>query len=214
MTVADQPVRRDAARNRGLLRQSVDAMFAERGTEITLEDIARHAGVGVGTAYRHFTSRQAVVEAMLASRARRFLAILHECAEIADPCEAFEAYLYRICELQAADRGMRAVVLAERGTDADRVAEFRERSWPLFERLFNRAKQAGAFRPECEPGDIVAAFWMVGKVSDATDRTSPEQWRRQLSFVLDGLRAQAAPRQCPPGRPCRWKRSRKSWRPS
>jgi AcrR family transcriptional regulator len=196
MTAVGKPVRKDVARNRGLLVQSAEALFAERGTEVTLEEIARHAGVGVATAYRHFASKQAIVEAMLESRSARFLTVLHECESIADPREAFEAYLYRICELQATDRGMREAISADHGID--KVAEFRERGRPLFERLFNRAKEAGAFRPECEPSDIVVAFWMIGKVSDATDRSSPEQWRRQLTFLLDGLRAEAVARQPPP----------------
>ena len=207
MTAVDKPVRKDVARNRGLLMHSAEAMFAERGTEVTLEEIARHAGVGVATAYRHFASRQAIVEAMLESRVAKFMAVLHECESIADPREAFETYLYRICELQANDRGMREAISANHGVD--KVADFRERGRPLFERLFNRAKQAGAFRPECEPSDIVVAFWMIGKVSDAASGISPEQWRRQLNFLLDGLRAEAVPRQPPPGRRCRWSRSRR-----
>jgi AcrR family transcriptional regulator len=198
MTAVDKPVRKDVARNRGLLMQSAEAMFAERGTEVTLEEIARHAGVGVATAYRHFASRQAIVEAMLESRVAKFMAVLHECESIADPQEAFETYFYRICELQANDRGMREAISANHGVD--KVADFRERGRPLFERLFNRAKQAGAFRPECEPSDIVVAFWMIGKVSDAASGISPEQWRRQLNFLLDGLRAEAVPRQ-PPAEP-------------
>ena len=195
MTAVDKPVRKDVARNRGLLMQSAEELFAERGTEVTLEEIARHAGVGVATAYRHFASKSAIVEAMLESRIGKFLAVLHECESIADPREAFETYLYRICELQATDRGMREAISANHGID--KVAEFRDRGRPLFERLFDRAKQAGAFRPECELSDIVVAFWMIGKVSDSTDRTSPEQWRRQLNFLLDGLRAEAMPRQTP-----------------
>jgi AcrR family transcriptional regulator len=195
MTALAKPVRKDVARNRGLLMQSAEELFAERGTEVTLEEIARHAGVGVATAYRHFASRSAVVEAMLESRIGKFLAVLRECESIADPREAFETYLYRICELQATDRGMREAIFANHGID--KVAEFRDRGRPLFERLFKRAKQAGAFRPECEASDIVVAFWMIGKVSDSTDRISPEQWRRQLNFLLDGLRAGAMPRQTP-----------------
>ena len=198
MTAVDKPIRKDVARNRGLLMRSAEEMFTERGTEVTLEEIARNAGVGVATAYRHFASKQAIVEALLEGRVSKFLAVLHECESIADPREAFEAYLYRICELQATDRGMRQVISANHGVD--KVAEFRERGRPLFERLFYRAKQAGAFRPECDPSDIVVAFWMIGKVSDATDRSSPDQWRRQLNFLLDGLRADAAPRQ-PPATP-------------
>jgi AcrR family transcriptional regulator len=195
MSVPDKPVRKDVARNRGLLMRSAEELFAERGTEVTLEEIARHAGVGVATAYRHFASKSAIVEAMFESRIGKFLAVLQECETIADPLAAFETYLYRICELQATDRGMREAISANHGID--KVAEFRDRGRPLFERLFNRAKQAGAFRPECEISDIVVAFWMIGKVSESTDRASPEQWRRQLSFVLDGLRAEAMPRQAP-----------------
>ncbi len=99
------------------------------------------------------------------------MAVLRECEAIADPREAFEACLYRICELQANDRGMRQVISATHGID--KVAAFHERGGPQFERLFNRAKQAGAFRPECEASDLVVAFWMIGKVSDATSRNSP-----------------------------------------
>ena len=196
MTAVDKPIRKDVARNQGLLMQSAEALFAERGTDVTLEEIARHAGLGVATAYRHFASKQAIVEAMLETRISKFTAVLHECQAIADPQEAFETYLSRICELQANDRGMREAISANHGID--KVTEFRERGKPLFERLFNRAKQAGAFRSECEPSDIVVAFWMIGKVSDATNRNSPDQWRRQLNFLLDGLRAEAVPRQPPP----------------
>lgn len=192
MTAVDKPVRKDVVRNRGLLMQSAEALFADRGTEVSLEEIARHAGVGVATAYRHFASRQALVEAMVESRIGKFLAVLRECELIADPREAFETYLYRICELQATDRGMRQAISAYHGID--KVSEFRERGKQLFEGLFDRAKQAGAFRADCEPSDIVVVFWMVGKVSDATSRISPDQWRRQLDFLLDGLRAEAAPR--------------------
>jgi AcrR family transcriptional regulator len=195
VTVVDKPVRRDVARNRVLLMQSAEELFAKRGTEVTLEEIARHAGVGVATAYRHFASKSAIVEAMLENRIGKFLAVLAECESIADPREAFETYLYRICELQATDRGMREAISANHGIN--KVAEFRDRGKASFERLFSRAKQAGAFRPECELSDIVVAFWMIGKVSDSTDRSSPDQWRRQLGFLLDGLRAGAMPRQTP-----------------
>jgi AcrR family transcriptional regulator len=195
MTAVEKPVRKDVARNRGLLMQSAEALFAERGTDVTLEEVARHAGVGVATAYRHFASKHALVEALLESRTGLFMSVLHECEQIADPREAFEAYLYRICELQASDRGMRQAISATHGID--KVAEFHERGRPRFERLFDRAKQAGAYRAECEASDFVVAFWMIGKVSDATSRNSPEQWRRQLGFLLDGLRDQAVPRQPP-----------------
>jgi AcrR family transcriptional regulator len=197
MTAFDKPVRKDVARNRDLLMQSAEVLFAERGTQVTLEQIARHARMGVATAYRHFASRQAIVEAMLERRSGQFLAVLRECESIADPREAFETYLYRICELQANDRGMREAIASSHGID--KVTEFHERGKPLFERLFQRAKQAGAFRPECEASDIVVAFWMIGTVSEATSRNAPGQWRRQLNFLLDGLRAEGVPRQPPPG---------------
>ena len=195
MTVVEKAVRKDVARNRGLLMRSAEALFAERGTDVTLEEVARHAGVGVATAYRHFASKQALVEALMESRTGQFMAVLEACESIADPREAFEACLYRICELQASDRGMRQVISATHGID--KVADFQERGRPQFQRLFDRAKQAGAFRPDCEASDFVVAFWMIGKVSEATSRSSPEQWCRQLGFLLDGLRGETAPRQPP-----------------
>ena len=120
-----------------------EELFAERGTEVTLEEIARHAGVGVATAYRHFASKSAIVEAMFESRIGKFLAVLHECESIADPREAFETYLYRICELQATDRGMREAISANHGIN--KVAEFRDRGKPLFEQLFQRAQRQAHF---------------------------------------------------------------------
>jgi AcrR family transcriptional regulator len=192
---ANKPVRKDVARNRSLLIRSAELLFSERGTETTLDEIARHAGVGVATAYRHFANKQAVIEAMLESRINQFLEVLHECEQISEPREAFETYLYRICELQATDRGMRAAIAANHRID--RVAEFRERGKPLMEGLFNRAKKAGAFREDVELSDLVVAFWMISKVSDATDRVAPDQWRRQLDFLLDGLRAKGARRRQP-----------------
>jgi hypothetical protein len=132
---------------------------------------------------------------MLERRISEYTQILHECEQIPDPREAFETYLYRICELQATDRGMRAAISANHGID--KVVEFRERGKPLMARLFNRARDAGAFREDVELSDLVVAFWMIGKVSDATDRIAPEQWRRQLDFLLDGLRAKGARRRQP-----------------
>jgi AcrR family transcriptional regulator len=190
---ADKPLRKDVARNRNLLLQAADELFAVRGTEATLEEIARHAGVGVATAYRHFETRQALVEAMFETRLNRFLSVMQECEDtIADPREAFETMLYRICELQARDAGTREALATNYGLD--KVAGFRERGRPKFSRMFERAKKAGTYRPDCDLADFICVFWMIARVGEATHDESPHQWRRQLDFLLDGLRAHELPR--------------------
>ena len=146
----------------------------------------------MATAYRHFANKQALVEAMFETRISRFLTILEECEKIEDPQEAFETYLYRICELQANDRGIREAISVNYGID--KVGQYRERGKPHFMRLFDRARKTGAYRADCDVSDFVVAFWMIGRVCDATSREDPGQWRRQLDFLLDGLRAESVPR--------------------
>ncbi len=199
MTEVEKPVRKDVARNRALLLRSAEELFAERGVDVTLDEIARHAGVGVATAYRHFANKQVLVEAMFESRMSQFLAVMHESELIDDPREAFEAMLYRICELQAADRGMREAIRANQAID--KVGQYHERGEPLFDGLFYRAKQAGAYRADCEPSDMIVAFWMIAAVIEATSEQSPDLWRRTLSFFLDGLRAEGEPRHPAPAGP-------------
>jgi AcrR family transcriptional regulator len=189
---ASRVVRKDVARNRALLLAAADEVFTERGVDATLDDIARHAGVGVATAYRHFENKQALLAAMFEDRLNKILQMMLDADALADPREAFEAFVYGIAAMQAHDRGMREVMRTDHGID--KVSAIRQRVQPIAIRIVSRAQAAGILRPELEPNDIPMVLWMTGAISDYTGPVSAELWRRYLDFMLDGMLAESLPR--------------------
>lgn len=195
VTVARTPVRalrKDVARNRALLLQAADDLFTQRGVEVTLDDIARHAGVGVATAYRHFDSKQALLEALFEGRLEHIVQVLQATESLTDPREAFETFLYRACELQARDRGMREAIHANHGLPG--AAKLRDRLEPIAGRIVDRAKAAGVVRPEFTVADVPMLFVAVGSICDYAGDIEPELWRRYLDLFMDGLLSLGMPR--------------------
>src|SRR5689334_2491592 len=111
--------RRDAVRNRELLLAAARAVFGERGVDASLEEIARQAGVGIGTLYRHFPSRQALIDALLEERLGAVVALADAAA--ADPADGLGRFLESMIDLQARDRVLRDVL--HRSSSTDRLAE-------------------------------------------------------------------------------------------
>lgn len=185
-------VRKDVARNRALLLAAADEVFALRGVDVTLDEVARQAGVGVATAYRHFDSKQALLQALLEDRIDRVTERMLRAEELADPREALESFLYQSCELQAGDRGMREVVHATQGMPG--AAAFRERLEPIAQRIVERARAAGIVREEFTASDIPMMLVTIGGVSDYAGSQEPDLWRRYLDFFLDGVLAVGVPR--------------------
>src|ERR1044072_5669499 len=105
MTVVEVPLRADAERNRQRLLTAAKELFAQRGVEVTLDEIARHAGVGTGTAYRRFPNKDALIEALMADRIAEIGAIAEESLKDPDPWRAFAGFFERGLALMAADRG-------------------------------------------------------------------------------------------------------------
>jgi AcrR family transcriptional regulator len=191
-TGTSRPVRKDAARNRALLLHAADELFAARGGEVTLDDIARHAGVGVATAYRHFENKSALLDALFEARIGLILQHLQRAQELDDPRESFEALLFGLAEIQAGDRGIREVLAADRGSD--KITKLRAAIRPAVVRIVERAKSAGILRPEVEPTDVSMVLLMLAAVSDYTAVAGPDYWRRYFEFILDGMLASHADR--------------------
>ncbi len=189
---AERPVRKDVARNRALLLRAADEVFAARGVDATLDEIAKHAGVGVATAYRHFENKQALLEALFEDRMNRVLDLLRHTEQIDDPREALEHFLYGVGEMQAADRGLRESLGADHGVR--KAEEIRDQLEPHVERLIRQAQEAGVVRPEFELTDVPVLLWMTSAVSDYTGGISPTLWRRYLDFLLDGIAGAGVPR--------------------
>ncbi|MCW2522394.1 MAG: TetR family transcriptional regulator [Frankiales bacterium] len=186
VTAARAP-RKDAARNHALLLEAAREVFAERGLDASLDDIARRAGLGIGTAYRHFQNKQQVAEALFSKAIAEIVADAERALTREDPWQAFVEFFTSAAERQANDRGLyEALIDASLLGDCGRIRD--QLDGPLA-RLFDQAIQAGALRADATPTDAGVIFAMLGAVYEMRGDGSPELWRRYLAVLLDGLRA-------------------------
>jgi AcrR family transcriptional regulator len=185
----DKPLRKDAARNREKLLAAAVGLFAERGTEGSLEEVAKRAGVGIGTLYRHFPTRDALVEAAYRNEVAQLRAAADELLAELPPDAALEAWMRRFVDYGAAKRGMRDALQSIAGGGADLFAETRGQVTEAVAVLLRAGAEAGTLRSDVEPEDVLramAAIWMVAEGDDFAD-----QAMRILRLVLDGLRYRA-----------------------
>ncbi len=155
-------LRRDAQRNRDAIVAAAREVFSEQGLEAPLEEIARRAGVGIGTLYRRFPTRVDLVDAVLAGRLRAHVDAAEQALRIGDPWDGFAFYLEQTCQLEASDRGV-GDVMSMRFPRATAV------------------ETAKAF-----------LNWSNAKIVEATGAVAPDAWRRHLAFLLDAFRADRA----------------------
>lgn len=185
-------MRADAQRNADKLRTAAAELFRERGLQVPLKEIARHAGVSHGTLYNLFGNREALINAVVADLA---VDRLDEVAEQAlareDAWDGFAYYVEKVCELQATDPAISDVVTG-RYPDAERLMDVCGRIQTTAARLITRAQQAGALRPDYTGQDLLFIFGTNALLARAAAGTAPDAWRRAVALMLDGLRAQAA----------------------
>jgi AcrR family transcriptional regulator len=178
-------MRADARRNRERILDAARDVFAESGGEAQMDQIAARAGVGVGTVYRHFPTKDVLLGQMVERRFATFAEWADEAARVPDPWEAFAGFVTRCLEHCATDLGTQHALMAAEGADvAQRTAErtgLRERT----ERLIVRAQAAGELRADFSIEDIPVV--MCGLSSAMSVRAW--DWRRFQVIVLDGLRA-------------------------
>lgn len=182
------PLRRDAQRNLDALLAAARALIAERGLDVGHADIARRAGVGMGTAYRHFPERAALIEALFAEHIQAVV----ECAEEAGRCdsgwEGLSRFMERQLEMQASNRGLRDL-LRDANSHPALARRARERIAPVVRALVDRAQAQGDLAAEVTEGDFVLVQLMITGVMDASDAEAPDLWRRALAVALRGLRS-------------------------
>jgi AcrR family transcriptional regulator len=212
---AERPLRRDASRNRERVLQAARELFAERGLEVTMDEIARHAGVGVGTAYRRFGHRDALIEALFEDRMLDYVALAEEALADPDAWRGLATFLERSTAMQAADRGLKDLLMRH-GAALDRIVRARRRVLPLLERIIRRAHDAGALRSDAGALDVPMLSLMLGQVVEFSEEQSPELWRRYLALLLDGLRSEhsePAPLPVPPLTADQLDAAGSDWRP-
>ena len=184
-----RPLRADAERNRARILAAASEVFAERGLDVSLDDIAAHAGVGVGTVYRRFPDKDALIDALFEDKIDRAVGLADECLEIEDPWEGFTTFMRGMCRMQATDSGFKDALLL-RGPGRERVAAARERIAPRAMRLLARAQESGAVRADLGAFDVPMMNLCVGLIADRTRDVAPDYWERVLTILIDGISAQ------------------------
>jgi AcrR family transcriptional regulator len=195
--VTERGLRRDAQRNRERILVAARTLLARDGVETSVEDITREAGVGMGTLYRHFATKDELVDAVLEDAFEEIVRVAEQAAAEEDAWVGFTSFLEQALELHAANRGLKDV-LATSEHGRRRAEAMRARMRPLLRLMIERAQAQGALRPDFMAEDVPLVFWTSGRVIEATEGVAPEYWRRYLGLLLDGLRAGAA---TPLGRP-------------
>jgi AcrR family transcriptional regulator len=184
----ERPLRRDAERNRRRILEAAAEAFAERGLAVTMDEIADRAEVGIGTVYRRFPDKELLIEALLEDALADLVARGEQALEADDPWEALIEFLDYGLELQAADRGLKELLLST-AHGRTRIARVRERMAPLADALVERAEATGGMRADVRGSDLALVQMMIGAVVDFTHAVAPDAWRRMLAIVVDGLRA-------------------------
>lgn len=186
-----RPLRRDARANRERLLAAAREAFAEAGLGVGVDGIAARAAVGVGTLYRHFPSKEALVDAVFEQRLEELALLVEEALAVADPWAGFAELVERLVELQHADRGFKDVMTSHL-SDEGQAAAFRARFAPNLERLIARAQAAGELRPDVVYEDVSVLLWAAGEVVVATRESAPGFWQRYVGLMLDALRVEGA----------------------
>jgi AcrR family transcriptional regulator len=187
--LADKPLRADARRNREKVLAAARAVFAEQGVDAQMDDVARRADVGVGTVYRHFPTKDALLQALADELFDVLAAHAREMLELEDPWEAFLRTMWFGAGKTAGDRAFAEILGAT--TTAPRECPGKKDLVVTVGLMMERAIAAGKMRPDLVIDDIPLIMCGIGSAS-ALPHPCSEAWRRHLGIVLDGMRAEAA----------------------
>jgi AcrR family transcriptional regulator len=187
-TAESRPLRADAERNRAKILEAAADVFASAGVEATLHDVAARAGVGVGTVYRRFPHKEALLGALFDDKLGEVIAVVERACAEPDSWEALVGFLRGLTEMQSQNRGLYEVLNGSEYCQ-DRVGEARTRFEPLIKRLLARAQADGHIRSDITTSDLSMIVFMLNTVAAISHDVSPQLWGRYLEVILDGLRA-------------------------
>lgn len=184
-------LRRDAERNRQQILAAAQELFAERGLDVPLEEVARRAGVGIATLYRRFPVRQALIEEVFSPRLEQAVQAAEEALVMDDAWEGFVTYVQRLCTMQAEDFGVRDL-LTTTFASARGLEESRRRGYIVLAQLISRAKEQGTLRADFSPEDLLFLLIANRAFLAATSGIKRTAWKRYVALFLEGCRAEGA----------------------
>ena len=184
---SERPLRRDAERNRQRILAAAAELFTERGLDATLDDVARAAGVGIGTVYRRFPDKETLVSELFRDRIDALVTVAEQACAVPDPWRGLVTFIEFVASAMAGDSGLRQLMMF--GTyDRDQVCYARDRMRPVISRLVERAQVSGDLRPDFSATDVKMIAFMLGSIAEYAASVTPEIWRRYLVMLIDGLR--------------------------
>jgi AcrR family transcriptional regulator len=192
-------LRSDAERNRDRILAAATEVFAEEGLDASLGEIARRAGVGIGTLYRRFPTRADLITACFEHKLAGYVEVVRLASEIADAWAGFCSVIVDLCRLQAADAGLKDL-LAMSYDDSPTVEALKQQAADDLAGLITRAQQQGQLRPDFVLSDFALVQLANAGVVGATHREAPDAWRRFAAYLIDAFSAEGAtPLPPPPG---------------
>ncbi len=183
-----RPLRADAQRNRRRILAAAAELFAQRGLDVGLDEIARHAGVGTGTVYRRFPDKVMLIEALFEDRMSAMIELAEQASEHPDPWAGLVVMLDGMAAMQMADRGLKELMFGK-GCAPGSFHDRRMELYPLVEKLVARAQISGQLRADVDSSDLAVIQFMVHAAGVFAADVHPQLWRRHLGLILDGLRA-------------------------
>ncbi|MFE9580580.1 TetR/AcrR family transcriptional regulator [Nocardia sp. NPDC006044] len=187
-------LRADAARNQQRIIAAARELFADHGLEITLDDVAERAGVGVGTVYRRFANKKELITEVFEQSITEFAEAAESAYRHADPWFGLVEFFEYACRHMAKNRGFSEVML-ELEDDVDRFVVVRDRIKPTVTGIVDRAREAGVLAPGIEPSDFFALIHMVDGIAEFARPVNPDVWQRYMAIVLNGVRSERTPPQ-------------------
>ena len=184
-----RPLRADAARNRALLLAAAADEFAEHGLSASVADIARRAGIGKGTVFRHFPTKDDLIAAIVLDRIQALAAIGERLLDSDHPGAALLEFLTAAAH-QRQQRDLS--FLQEAGDTRPEVGKARTAMFQTINALVGRAREDGAIRPDVTGTDVILLMCAPNYVADSIPDASPDLWRRYLAIIFDGLRPEGA----------------------
>jgi AcrR family transcriptional regulator len=185
----EQPtLRRDAARNRDKIVAAAREAFADHGVDVGVDVIADQAGVGVGTLYRRFPTKESLIDAIIDELFEQVSGLAHDSLDAEPPESGFAGYLHGVGQLQVDHIGCLSRLWNHTGH-----AEARKELEATVRQLLHRAQDAGLVRRDVAYPDISVILWSLRGVIEATAPVAPNQWQRYLDLVLAGLRPSDQP---------------------
>ncbi len=188
MTETEKKLRADARRNREKIIASAQELFARDGEDVQIEQIAAHAGVGIGTVYRHFPTKESLVTEMVRSRFERFTEIALAAEQIEDPWEALQALFVNSAEQVEGDAGFQMAMMGVEDLEWEGIEETKAGFAEPAIRIIDRAIEAGVIRPGFSFEDF--PMLMCGVTSTMYFQPGGADWRRHLDLILGGLRTE------------------------